>query len=275
MPAGHSQSANLAPVTLPPVPHAIVTMTRGDAQRIEEWIVYHSRLGFDDFQIILDGECDDTAAVLNALDLPITIHRRDEIGEYADGLSVGERRLQTIEWRARHHEDLVARRIRGHDPLSWRQQLHFPAVLEPYASGARGKGWLSLLDVDEFLVLPGYSSIREVTHRPGSPRLRFLSFDVDTTDHDPSRPVLEQHFKRWSYDDLLSLDDQRWVKRVKSLVRFSRAQLSASVHKISWGRHRMLDPDLARLHHFRVPNQGGVHLSYSVEDPVRMPSDRR
>ena len=213
-------------------------MTRGDAHKIGEWVDYHARLGFGDFQIVLDGEVDDTEAVLKSLDVPatITVHRRPEIGEYADGLSAAQRKQQAAEWRQRHAAELEAGRIRGHDPLSWRQHQHFPEILAPYAEGERGRGWLALIDVDEFIVLRGYPSVRQVTHQPGAPRLRLLSFNVDTTGHDPGRPVLEQHTRRWSREDLLALDDQRWANRPKSIVRYRCARLTSTVHKISTGR---------------------------------------
>ena len=255
------------------MPHTIVTMTRGDAHKIGEWVEYHARLGFGDFQIVLDGEVDDTEAVLESLDVPatITVHRRPEIGEYADGLSAAQRKQQAAEWRQRHAAELEAGRIRGHDPLSWRQHQHFPEILAPYAAGERGRGWLALIDVDEFIVLPGYRSVRQVTHQAGAPRLRLLSFNVDTTGHDPGRPVLEQHTRRWSRADLLALDDQRWANRPKSIVRYRCARLTSTVHKISTGRQLVLDPERARVHHFRTPLQEGVGIPYAVEDPIGMP----
>lgn len=255
--------------------HTIVTMTRGDAERIGEWVEYHSRLGFDDFQIILDGEVDNTRQILTSLDLPVDIkvHPRPEIGEYSDGLSPSERQQQTLEWRARYSEDLAAKRMRGRDPLSWRQHQHFPDVLAPYHAGERGRGWLALIDVDEFIVLRGYESIRRVTEEAGAPRIRLLNFDVDTSRHDPARPVLEQHTRRWARADLLQNEDQRWAHRVKSIVRYRCAQLTSTVHKISAGPNVTLDPETARLHHFRIPTQPGLGIPYSVEDPVFMPSN--
>ena len=253
--------------------HTIVTLTRGDAHKIGEWIEYHSRLGFDDFQIILDGQVDDTQRVLKSLDVPATIgiHLRDEIGEYAEGLTPTERLAQTAAWRARHQEELAAGRMRGVDPLSWRQQMHFPGILAPYAAGDRGKGWLSLLDVDEYLVLRGPRNVREVTSAAEAPRIRFRSLDVDTTGHDPGRPVLSQHSRRWSFDDLVALPDPRWARRFKSLVRYRCARLTSTVHKISLGPKVIADPEVARVHHFRVPLQSGVDVPYSVDDPIRLP----
>lgn len=256
------------------MPHTIVTMTRGDAHRIAEWVEYHARLGFGDFQVVLDGERDDTATVLKSLDLPvsITLHPRSEVGEYADGFSAEERHQLALRWRERHKADLEAKRIRGRDPQSWRQHQYFSEILAPYAAGARGHGWLALLDVDEFIVLRGgYRSIRHVTHRAGAPRLRFLSFDVDTTGYDPDRPVLEQHTRRWSREELLALEDQRWANRPKSIVRYKCARLTSTLHKISTGRQLILDPERARVHHFRTPLQEGVGIPYDVDDPVNIP----
>lgn len=248
-------------------------MSRGDAHKIGEWVDYHSRLGFGDFQIVLDGEVDDTEAVLKSLEVPatITVHHRPEVGEYSDGLTLAERQQQSAEWRARHAADLEAKRIRGHDPLSWRQHQHIPPVLAPYAEGAHGHGWLALIDVDEFLVLQDYGSIREVTHEAEAPRLRFLSFNVDTTGHDPGRPVLGQHSRRWAREDLLALEDQRWARRPKSIVHYRCAKLTSTVHKISTGRQLVLDPERARLHHFRIPVQEGLGIPYSVDDPISLP----
>jgi hypothetical protein len=255
------------------VPHTILTMTRGDARKIGEWVEYHARLGFVDFQIVLDGDIDGTRETLESLDLPIsmTLHERAEIGEYSDGFTAAERHQQAAEWRARNADALETKQMRGHDPLSWRQHQHFPGVMAPYEAGEHGRGWLALIDVDEFIVVAGEPSIRRVTHQAGAPRLQMLSFNVDTNGHDPERPVLEQHTRRWSREDLLALEDQRWARRPKSIVRYKCARLTSTVHKISLGRHLVLDPDLARVHHFRMPLQEGVGVPYAVEDPVRIP----
>jgi hypothetical protein len=253
------------------VPHTIVTMTRGDAHKIGEWVDYHAELGFDDFQIVLDGDVDGTEATLRSLEVPavVTVHPRPEIGIYADGLTPGQYQLLRAEWQRQHAEQIAAKQIRGHDPLSWRQHQRIPEIMAPYAAGERGRGWLAFIDVDEYIVLRGYSGIRQVTQEAEAPRLRFLNFNVDTTGHDPARPVLEQHTRRWAREDLLALEDQRWANRPKSIVRYRCARLTSTVHKISTGRQQTLDPERARVHHFRIPLQVGVDIPYSVEDPVR------
>jgi hypothetical protein len=248
-------------------------MSRGDAHHIAEWVDHHARLGFDDFQVVLDGDVDDTERVLRSLDVPaqVTVHRRQEIGEYYDGLPPAERRHRVLEWRREHADQLASGIMRGFDALSWRQHLHFPEVLAPYAEGARGRGWLTLIDVDEFLVLTAHSSIGALTDEATTPRLRFLNFNVDTRGHDPSLPMLEQHSLRWSREDLLAYPDPQWARRVKSLVRYRCARLTWNVHKVSQGRHTQLDPDLARLLHFKIPAQLDLGIPYTVFDPVRLP----
>ena len=226
------------------VRHTIVTMSRGDGHKIAEWVDFHARLGFEDFQVVLDGDVDGTAEVLRSLDVAaeITVHPRAEVGEYYEGLSPEERRHRVLEWRARNAEELESGRMRGRDALSWRQHLHLPEIFAPYADGARGRGWLALIDVDEFIVLTRHGSIGALTEEATAPRLRLLNFNVDTSGHDPARPVLEQHSMRWSREDLMAHPNKRWARRVKSLVRYRCARLDHTVHKISHGPSRAARP---------------------------------
>jgi hypothetical protein len=251
------------------VQFTVVTMTRGDAHKIVEWIDFHARLGFEDFQIVLDGDVDGTEDVLRSLltRASITVHRKAEVGDYYDGVDPTERARLVEEWRQEHAEARASGAMRGHDPLAWRQHLYFPEVMAPYQAGERGRGWLTLIDVDEFLVLRGGATLHSLTADQTVPRLRFLNFNVDTDGYDPARPVLEQHTMRWSREDVLNHPDQRWGRRVKSLVRYRKAQLNATVHKISRGRHEVVDPDVGRIHHFKMPT-GGVDLPYTVHDPI-------
>ena len=251
--------------------HTIVTMTRGDGHKIAEWLDHHVRLGFDDFQVVLDGDVDRTEELLRSLDVTadVTVHPRAEIGEYYDGLPPAERRRRVEEWRDRYAAELDSGRMRGTDALAWRQHEHFGPLLAPYAAGERGEGWLALIDLDEFVVLAQHRTIAELMAEQTKPRVRLLNFNVDTTGHDPSRPVLEQHSVRWSRADLLGHEDRRWAKRVKSLVRYEHAKLNATVHKINRGEHTVLDPDVARLHHFKMPVASELDIPFTVDDPIR------
>ena len=252
--------------------HTVVTMSRGDADKIAEWLRYHARLGFEDFQIVLDGDIDGTEDLLRTLDVParVTVHPRAEVGEYHDGMAPDERRMRVQQWRTEHAAALESGAMRGIDAISWRQQLHLAEVFAPYAAGARGRGWLTLIDVDEFIVLTEHGSIGALTADAEAPRLRFVNFNVDTTGHDPRRPVLEQHTMRWSIDDILAHPDRRWARRVKSIVRYRCARVNSSVHKINKGRHALLDPAVARLHHFKMP-VNELDIPYTVDDPVPLP----
>ena len=161
--------------------------------------------------------------------------------------------------------------MRGTDALAWRQHQHFGPILAPYAAGERGKGWLGLIDVDEFVVLTQHRTIGELTVEQTRPRVRFLNFNVDTTGYDPSRPVLEQHSFRWSREDLLATRTRAGRSGSKSLVRYRYARLNATVHKINRGEHTVLDPDVARLHHFKMPASRALDIPFSVDDPIRAP----
>jgi len=255
------------------VRHTVVTLSRGDAHKIAEWVDYHARLGFDDFQVVLDGDVDGTEEVLRALDVPaqVTVHPRAEVGEYYDGLSREERGRRVLQWREENAEALASGAMRGIDALSWRQHRHLPEIFAPSAAGERGRGWLTLIDVDEFIVLTQHRTIGELSAEATAPRLRFLNFNVDTTGHDPHRPVLEQHTVRWSREDVLAHPDHRWARRVKSMVRYRCAELNGSVHKLNKGRYELLDPDVARLHHFKMPLNDVLDIPYTVDDPVRLP----
>lgn len=253
--------------------HTVVTLSRGDAHKIAEWVDYHARLGFEDFQIVLDGDIDGTEDVLHSLDVPaeVTVHPRAEVDEYYDGMAPDERRQHVLAWRARHAAALESGVMRGNDAVAWRQHRHLGEIMAPYAAGARGRGWLALIDVDEFVVLTRHGSISALTARAPAPRLRFLNFNVDTTGYDPSRSVLEQHSVRWSREDVLAHPLRRWSRRVKSIVRYRCAQLDHTVHKVSRGRHVLLDPEVARLHHFKMPPNHELDIPFTVDDPVRLP----
>lgn len=253
--------------------HTIVTMSRGDAHKISEWVHHHARLGFSDFQIVLDGDIDGTEEALRDLDVAadITVHPRAEVGEYYDGLEPDERRRRVQAWRERNAEKVETGEVKGVDALSWRQHLHLPEVMAPYAAGERGRGWLALFDVDEFLVLTEHASIRELTADANEPRLAFISFDVDTRGHDPSRPVTAQHSMRWSRADMLTHPERKWSRRTKTMVRYRKAVLNSTVHKLNRGPRRVWDWESARLHHFKVPPSLDIGIPYSVDDPVPAP----
>ncbi|QIK76011.1 glycosyltransferase family 2 protein [Nocardioides piscis] len=251
------------------MPHVIVTQTRGDAHRLAEWVSFHAALGFDEFHILLDGVVDDSQRVLEALDVPARVetHLYPEEGDYYDGLSVDDRLARVKVWREHHREELDRLPYAATDPQSMRQFRRIRELLPAIVEGRRG--WLAHIDVDEFINIPSGASITSLTAQATTPRLQLLNFNVDTTGYDPSRPVLAQQGPRWAREDLLEHPDTRWATRVKSIVRFRAATPFRSIHRISFGRHEVVDPDVARLHHFRVPLQPMTPpLPYTVDDVV-------
>lgn len=258
--------------------HTIVSMTRGDGHKIGEWLQYHADLGINEFHIVLDGDIDGTQDLLASLSVAadVFVHPRPEVGEYYDGMSRSERRERVALWRERHAVELAAGTMRGTDALAWRQHLHFAPILARYASGEHGDGWLSLIDVDEFIVLRQHRTIGELLVGQAAPRVRLLNFNVDTTGYDSSRPVLDQHALRWSRQDLLAYKDTRWANRFKSVVRYRCATLNSTVHKISRGASAVIDPEVGRLHHFKMP-VAELDIPFTVYDPVRpvVPTGRK
>lgn len=262
------------------VPLCVVTQSRGDAARLAEWVTYHSRLGFEEFHVILDGLVDNSDEVLESLDTAsdvdakVVVHRYPEEGVYYDGLPPEERMRVVQKWRDDNVEMLASLGHKAVDPQSLRQRRRVSEVLEQITRDRQG--WVAHFDSDEFIHLPSGGSIRSLLEEPGAPRLQFLSFDVDTTGHDPSRPVLPQHSKRWSRADVLAHPDPRWATRVKAMVRFRVALPLRSLHRISIGKKVLLDPDVARIHHFRTPLQPlDPPIPYTVDDPISMPPGPR
>lgn len=258
------------------MPLTIVTQSRGDGPRLAEWVTYHSRLGFEEFHIVLDGVVDDSREVLAGLDVEakIHVHERPESGEYYDGLGYSERYQRVLAWRKANAEMLEASPLPINDSTSHRQFQNIPPVMEAVVKDR--KGWVAFIDVDEFIHIPGGGSIRDLLRTAEAPRLCLMSLNVDTSGHDPSLPVLEQHSMRWSIDDLRSYEHPAWARRVKTIARYRVATPFVSVHRITKGKAQRVDPTVARLLHFRTPEQKMYPpLPYSVHDPITMPTERR
>ncbi|WP_144670852.1 glycosyltransferase family 2 protein [Arthrobacter sp. U41] len=247
------------------LPHSIVTMSRGDATRLREWMDYHSLLGFDDFHIILDNPNDESEQLLRSWGGPakITVDIRPAHDAYYDGLTPAERYKEVLAWRERNAESLKDWDAPIIDSLSLRQALYFPAVLNKYA--LRKVGWLALIDVDEFIVLPSGQKISDLTEDASAPRIHFLNFNFDTTGHDPARPVLEQHRMRWSREDLVA-HGKGWANRVKTIAQYDSLLPFKSVHAISAGYGEILSPEVGRLHHYKAAVHVLKDVPYSVDD---------
>lgn len=241
--------------------HVIVTMSRGDAPRLAEWVSYHQSLGFDEFHVVLDNPTDRSAAVLQALDARVTIDVRGPHGPYFDRVPPEDRWPAVRQWRQEHAKVIAEWGVPIVDPLSMRQYMHLPAVLNKYA--VRGDCWVAVIDVDEFLVIPG-RTVQDVTAVAEHPRIRFLNFNFDTTRWAPGESVLTSCTNRWAREDV-EMYGQGWQNRHKSIVRHDALLPLASVHAVSTGPFTVLDPEAGRLHHYKAIDQG-LPLPYRITD---------
>lgn len=245
--------------------HVIVTMSRGDENRIAEWIEYHTQIGFDEFYIILDNPIDDTQSILSNLHTSanIIVDVRQPLDEYYDGMQPDERRKSILKWRESNKEKIKESGLPIVDPLSFRQYEYLPSVLGAYSQGE--PAWVAVIDVDEFISLPGFEDILMVTQVATKPRVRFLNFNFDTSKWKPDTPILDSCVNRWDRDDIVNYG-RGWEYRVKAIVRNDALLPLVSVHAISRGSFQILDHNEGKLHHYKTPDQGIAELPYSVKD---------
>ena len=52
----------------------ILTMSRGDAPRLRDWILYHHEIGFNYFHIILDAPNDESENVLKEISAVVPLN---------------------------------------------------------------------------------------------------------------------------------------------------------------------------------------------------------
>lgn len=242
-----------------------LTMSRGDEHRLTEWIRYHAALGIDAFYVILDAPIDNSHQKLMdlAAEFNITVDVREPYEAYYDGMSPSERYAKVLEWREEHRDRLTSAGIPVHDSLAERQFLYFTDVLNALEQDENH--WIAIFDLDEFIVLGQGEELSEVLDNSGGDRVRFLNFNVDTSNHDPSQPFVTQHTKRWDRGDLLAYG-KGWATRVKTITRSTKTLPFVSIHTISSGAFVTLPIDQGRLLHYRIPDQGIQELPYTVED---------
>lgn len=246
--------------------YVILTMSRGDSYRLTDWLNYHFSIGFNEFYILLDNPIDDSLTVINDFkknnNVEVTVETILEDGLYFDDVSAEERWEMIKKWREENKDEIAKLGFPIVDPLSWRQYKYFPPILDYYAS-KKDSGWLSLIDVDEYIVIPGGENIDELTKSVNSPRIRFLNFNFNMNDWDTTESVKKYKF-RWSRKDIISYG-KGWDHRVKSIVKFEYLTPLVSVHSISRGEFKIIDYQVARLHHYKYPNQG-IDIPYVIED---------
>lgn len=255
--------------------HEILTMSRGDAHRLHDWLDYHHSLGFNSFRVLLDNPIDDSEEILRRFaentGVSVMTTVLPPLREYYDGLSVSERWQKVLQWRKDNEAEIKSSGYPIGDSLSWRQYTYFPPLLREIQE-SKEDGWLALIDVDEYIVLRGGALIGDLTDNARAPRLRFLNFNFDMADWDQESNV-RLHTSRWSREDLIA-HGKGWDTRVKSMVRFEALTPMASVHSISRGKFETVSLDVGQLNHYKFPNQG-LGLKYSIVDDAIAPKAKR
>ncbi|OFL19369.1 glycosyltransferase family 2 protein [Corynebacterium sp. HMSC062A03] len=245
----------------------ILTMSRGDAPRLKEWVLYHHELGFNFFHVILDAPVDESEAILRHLseefELSIDITVKDAKGLYFDDLSPKDRWERVKKWRLDNESYIESSGLPIVDPLSDRQYTYLPEKLEELQNNFPDD-WVAVIDVDEFIAFPGSKNLKELIKKSSAPRIRFLNFNFDMSNWEPDTPVREQTY-RWSRKDIEAYG-KGWENRVKSIVKIDHSLPLSSVHVVSKGPFQTLPPTVARLHHYKFPNQL-IQIDYSVHDP--------
>lgn len=251
----------------------ILTMSRGDSARLRDWLLYHHSLGFARFHIVLDNPNDNSREVLeeigasHRIDIETTVLGAD--GEYFDGVSNEERLRLIAQWKKDNARYIADSRYPIVDPLSDRQYRVLPGKLADLRSRFPDD-WVAIIDVDEYIAVPGTANLHTLIERATKPRLRFLNFNFDMEGWNPSENV-RTRTQRWSRKDIVN-HGNGWESRVKSLVRLDSALPMVSVHAVSSGPFEVVPPEVGRIHHYKFPNQK-ISLAYSVEDrAIAMPS---
>jgi len=249
----------------------ILTMSRGDAPRLKDWVLYHHQIGFNYFHIILDAPNDRSEKLLKevATEIPVNLDLtvKEASGAYFDHLSPEEKWAAVKKWRSDHAEYIKDSGLPIVDPLSDRQYRYLPEKLAELRDNFP-EDWVAVIDVDEYIALPGTSSLKSIVNNAKNPRLRFLNFNFDMSTWTTDKPVRNQVY-RWDRKDIVEYG-KGWENRVKSLVKISQSLPMNSVHSISRGPFERLPETTARLHHYKYPNQS-LDLEYSVLDSTISP----
>lgn len=245
----------------------ILTMTRGDEERIEHWVRYHVRLGFSELYIVLDNPVDNTESVLKKLSGLANIHIifKGPNGPYYEAdeySSMWEKRKQ---WLVENKLEIERMGLPINDEISWRQYKYFPGIIQDIINSEKIT-WISIIDVDEYIDLIKYENIEDLVKTVGGERIRFRNFNYNTSESFPIvKPVTETAKYRWSYEDIVKFG-KGWDERCKSIVKVDKALPLVSVHAISKGSFKVVDHREAKLNHYKYPLM--KNIPYTVCDPL-------
>lgn len=213
-----------------PVKFGIVTQVRNESKRIEEWISFHKKIGFERFVFFDDKSDDKTREILNRIS-GVTVR---------DTISVG-RLFDTTDPNC----------YSGAADLPRRQVVSFQNGINELRS--EGFDWAACIDIDEFIVPQNFSNIHEEMEDIDSQttRLYVSSFDMDHR-FNVDKPVLNQSFYRWSEETrvfgVAEGHEGLYKTRGKSLVNIKKWNGTVScVHTIDGGEFVLSGNELSKF----------------------------
>ncbi|MCZ2220644.1 glycosyltransferase family 92 protein [Corynebacterium pilbarense] len=244
----------------------ILTMSRGDSARLVDWLCYHRSIGFEFFHIVLDNPNDDSYEVIQQAsvdyNLTVEVTTLGPQGEYFDCLPSGEKWQRISRWRKDNAQYIAESGLPIVDPLSDRQYKILPGKLSDLKMRFP-HDWVAIIDVDEYIALPGIATVKDLVETADKPRLRLLNFNFDMEGWVEGEGVRERT-RRWARKDVVAYG-KGWDQRVKSIVKLADSLPMVSVHAVSKGAFDVVAPEVARLHHYKFPNQQ-TPIEYAVED---------
>lgn len=238
----------------------IVTQLKNESKRIEEWVDFHIKYGFDKILFYLDYPTDDSVQVVK--DLADKYHDRIAFS-YTDGIGY------TLD-KYKSPEDY------GGQPglINRIRRSYYLGTEWIYAHYGHDKNhWIAYIDVDEFIVQTGDTHIYDFLSKvvpEDINRVHLPSYDmIEPTDLDKS--VIEQSIYRWSdktrnYGSVNG--ESGWFSsRTKSIMRFDKDYIIGCVHHIDkspcmttggdlrmdiniWA-HKYHDKEYFKLFHYR------------------------
>jgi hypothetical protein len=213
-----------------PMRFGIVTQIRNESKRLEEWINFHKKIGFERF-IFFDDKSDD---------------KTREILEKISGVSV---RDTTNEGRLFNTVDPNS--YSGAIDLPMRQIVSFQKGIEQLRE--ESIDWVACIDVDEFMIPLNFNNMHDAMSNLDDriSRIYVSSFDMDhnfTID----KPVLSQTTSRWSEETRVfgrcEGHDGLYKTRGKSMVNVNKWNRRVScVHTMDGGDFLLSGSDLSKF----------------------------
>jgi len=213
-----------------PMKFGIVTQVRNESKRIEEWISFHKKIGFERFVFFDDKSEDGTREILNQIS-GVTVR---------DTVSVG-----------RLFDTTDPNSYSGAVDLPRRQVVSFQRGMNELK--AENFDWVAFIDVDEFLIPQNFKNVHEEIENIDKNviRLYVSSFDMDHR-FNVNQSILNQSFHRWSEETrvfgVAEGHEGLYKTRGKSLVNVKKWNGTVScVHTIDGGEFILSGNDLSKF----------------------------